>query len=173
MRHLFSILSAGMLCSVSFSQPTIDFDGYVVTVPAYLRLNDVLGSSNNMNHNSWIDVNRMRLRPVLNLSETGYIALEYEVVATYQSGILSLLDPSSVDRRQLVDLRWDIAKNDRWHIVHSVDRFFYRQQVGTFDISIGRQRIAWGSGSRSGTAARRTTGGSGSTRSECRPCLGC
>jgi hypothetical protein len=140
------ILTTSILCSISFSQAKIDFDGYVVNVPAYLRLNDLQASFQNVDQNYWIDVTRLRLRPTINLSETGYIALEYEAATTYQSGILKLLAPSSGNRRQLFDLSCDILKNDRWNVLQSIDRLYYRQQVVAFDISIGRQRIAWGSG---------------------------
>ncbi len=138
-----------LLCwsgSVSFAQPEVKVDGYVVNVPAYLRVNDALASLLNINQDNWMDVTRLRLRPTLNLSESGYLALEYETDATYLSGELVTLVPSSVNRHQLFDLSWDITTSDRWRVQHTIDRFYYRQQAGAFDISLGRQRIAWGSG---------------------------
>ncbi len=146
MKKYCFILVICVLCSISFSQPKVDLDGYIVNVPAYLRLNDALASLHNIDQNYWMDVTRIRLRPTLNLSENGYIALEYEVAATYHSGTIVFLAPSSVDYHQLFDLNWDIQKNNGWQILHNIDRLYYRQQVGDFDISIGRQRIAWGSG---------------------------
>jgi hypothetical protein len=128
------------------AQPKIDFDGYIVNVPAFLRLNKTLSLLHNIDQNIWMDVTRLRLRPTLNLSENGYIALEYEADGTYNSGTMLMLVPPSVNRHQLFDLSWDLRNSDRWQFIHGIDRFYYRQQVGAFDISIGRQRIAWGSG---------------------------
>ncbi len=139
-------LLTGLLCSSSLAQPHIALDGYVVNVPAYLRLNNVLASLFSIDQNYWTDITRLRLRPTLSFSENGFVALEYEADATYLSGNLLMLVPSSVNRHQLFNLSWDIHQSGRWHILHTVDRLFYRQRVGAFDLSIGRQRIAWGSG---------------------------
>ncbi len=146
MKTLCFGLLVGAFSSTSFSQPDVRMDGYVVTVPAYLRLNDDLASLFNIDHNNWMDVTRIRLRPMLNLSETGYVALEYEMDATYLSGQDVTLVPLSVNRHQLFDLSWDIESSARWRVQHTIDRLYYRQQAGAFDFSIGRQRIAWGSG---------------------------
>ncbi len=146
MKHLILILIPGTLGTAAFSQPTLDCDGYFVTVPAFMRVNDMLASVDNADRNSWMQVNRVRIRPILNISETGFIALEWETDALYQVGKAGLPELTFTGRHQLVDLSWDPVANDRWHIVHTVDRLYYRQQLGAFDITVGRQRIAWGSG---------------------------
>jgi len=140
------ILSTCIFYSISISQAGFDFNGYIVNVPAYLKLNELLASAQRVKQECVIDITRLLLRPTLNLSESGYFALEYEASATYQSETYSSIVPTSVNRRQLFDLNWDIKKEKRWYIQHGIDRFYYRQQVGIVDVSFGRQRIAWGSG---------------------------
>ena len=146
MKTWYSIVLLSLLGGSLFAQPRFDFDGYMVNVPAYLRLNETLSSFFTVDRSSWVDVTRLRFRPTMHWSENGYFALEYEADATYHSQSMLMLVPEAVDRHQLFDLSRDLEKSERWQIMHSIDRLYLRQEVGVFDISLGRQRIAWGSG---------------------------
>ncbi|MFQ5798231.1 MAG: hypothetical protein ACE5H0_05995 [Bacteroidota bacterium] len=48
--------------------------------------------------------------------------------------------------RQTVDLRWDPVRSIHFTVSHFVDRFYLRQSFNFGNITIGRQRIAWGTG---------------------------
>ena len=146
MKISFTILQLGLLSSTLFAQPKFDLDGYVVNVPACLRLNETLSSLFALDRNSWMDVSRLRMRPMMHWSENGYFALEYEADLTYQSEPMLRLVPAAAGRREYFDLSWELEKSDRWQMMHGIDRLYLRQELGVFDISVGRQRIAWGSG---------------------------
>jgi hypothetical protein len=48
--------------------------------------------------------------------------------------------------RQIVNLRWTIVENDRFTLIHFIDRLVYRQRFDFGQLSVGRQRISWGTG---------------------------
>src|SRR5512137_1500198 len=131
-----------MLASVrpSAGQWDPSFSGYVLTLPAYLRLPGEspggTGSpdSSELSRNQFMDVTRLRLKPSLALPWNGLLELEYEM-----AGIVQSTDqPVTVERkeigRQLFDLRWTIAETDHYSLIHFIDRLVYRQRFGFGEI---------------------------------------
>jgi len=122
------------------------FSGYVVTMPAYLRLNPDLAGSSGLDQNQLANVTRLRLRPSLSLPWDALLEIEYEMSGLIQSTDQPLLVESNDIGRQVFDLRWTIAESDHYAVIHFIDRLVYRQRLPVGELAIGRQRISWGTG---------------------------
>ncbi|MFZ0456013.1 MAG: hypothetical protein WCE54_23300 [Ignavibacteriaceae bacterium] len=97
-------------------------------------------------NNQFLNLNRLRLKPEADLWANARINVEYEIDALYSEKNL-LFDLSSVSTsRQLFNLKWDLINEGNYKVSHYFDRLYFRQDFNWGNISIGRQRIAWGSG---------------------------
>ena len=105
------------------------FSGYVVTMPAYLRLNPDLAGSSGLDQNQLANVTRLRLRPSLSLPWDALLEIEYEMSGLIQSADQPLLVESKDIGRQVFDLRWTIAEGDHYAVIHFIDRLVYRQRM--------------------------------------------
>jgi hypothetical protein len=47
---------------------------------------------------------------------------------------------------QVVDLTWNPVNRQKLTVLHTIDRLYLRQWFGLGDLTLGRQRIAWGTG---------------------------
>ena len=139
---LFLIISS----SLTFSQVDINFSGYVVELPVYMIMKNYPAIIPFPSENQFLNLNRIRLKPEVDLWQDARINIEYEMDALYSQKNL-LYDLSSVStNRQLVNLRWEFVNSGNYKITHYFDRLYFRQDFGWGNISIGRQRISWGSG---------------------------
>ena len=139
-----ALITAGLLLPAStFAQCSMD--GYVVTFPTVLQQQPLLAQLVGANEQVFAELTRLRLRPSVDLSPSTYVRLEYELSASYLSTAASFLAPSAA-RGQLADLTWDLSTGRRWTVQHGIDRLFLKSMVGSVDLTIGRQRIAWGAG---------------------------
>ncbi len=132
--------------SQSFAQVEFDFSGYVVNLPIYQKTNSTISAFINLDESIYLDLTRLRLRPTAYPSANTTIVLEYEINPLYQSS--SILFAASSDRtnRQNYDLRWTPVSEKNFTLSHFVDRFYLRHALRKADITIGRQRISWGTG---------------------------
>jgi hypothetical protein len=139
---LFLIISSNL----TFSQVDINFSGYVVELPVYMIMKNYPVIIPFPSENQFLNLNRIRLKPEFDLWQDARINIEYEIDALYSEKNL-LFDLSSVStNRQLVNLRWELVNSGNYKITHYFDRLYFRQDFGWGNISIGRQRISWGSG---------------------------
>ena len=147
MKHIVLITFIIIISSyLSFPQTDFNFSGYVVELPVYMIMKDYPAIFGFPANNQFINLNRIRLKPELNLWENARIDAEYEVDALYSQKNL-LFDLSSVStNRQIVDLKWNIINEGNYKVSHYFDRLYFRQDFSWGNISVGRQRIAWGSG---------------------------
>ena len=147
MKHIVLITFIIIISSyLSFPQADFNFSGYVVELPVYMIMKDYPAIFGFPANNQFINLNRIRLKPELNLWENARIDAEYEVDALYSQKNL-LFDLSSVStNRQIVDLKWNIINEGNYKVSHYFDRLYFRQDFSWGNISVGRQRIAWGSG---------------------------
>ena len=138
----FIIISSGL----SFPQTDLNFTGYVVEMPVYMIMKNYPAFIPFPVNNQFLNLNRMRFKPELDLWENARINVEYEIDALYSEKNL-LFDLSSVStNRQLFNLKWDIINKGNYKVTHYFDRLYFRQDFSWGNISIGRQRISWGSG---------------------------
>ena len=139
---LFLIASSNLI----FPQVDFNFSGYVVELPVYMIMKKYPAFLPFPVKNQFLNLNRIRLKPEIDLWENARINVEYEMDALYSEKNL-LFDLSSVStNRQLFNLKWDIIKKENFKVTHYFDRLYLRQDFDWGNISIGRQRIQWGTG---------------------------
>ncbi|MCU0454107.1 MAG: hypothetical protein MUE68_10655 [Bacteroidetes bacterium] len=144
MRRLSAIIAAWLLLP-SLAPAQWSLDGYVVTFPMALHQQPLLAGLLGAEEQSFAELTRLRLRPSVELSPSTFVRLEYELSASYFSSTGALLAPSA-SRGQVADLTWDLHSSGRWTFLHGIDRFFLKTMAGSIDLTLGRQRIAWGAG---------------------------
>lgn len=120
-------------------------DGYIVTFPTSVHMQPDLANLTGSSNSSFVGITRARLRPTVDVTSSTYVRLEYEAAATYTSSS-SALFASNTPRGQVVDLTWTVHDDLSWDVLHGIDRLFVKTMVGNVDLTLGRQRIAWGAG---------------------------
>jgi len=140
------LLSSLWFASPASAQIEFQFNGYVATFPIYQQLNSTVGIFLGVPEKQFLDISRFRLRPSLTVGEDGFFMLEYEANAAYSSApLLYSVLPQAIDK-QVVDLSWNLVQSPRWTVTHFVDRLYYQHSTNIVDLTIGRQRISWGTG---------------------------
>ncbi|MFA6439713.1 MAG: hypothetical protein WCX28_10435 [Bacteriovoracaceae bacterium] len=131
--------------SIVYAQPALTFSGYVVTFPAVTTLDPTIASLTGDAERRLINSSRVRLRPAIDIDENSFIRLEWEAAIAYTStgtsGTPNMDIPGQMQR-----LIWNPVNGQRWSVFHSIDRLFFRTMTGDIEWTLGRQRIAWGSG---------------------------
>ncbi len=128
------------------AQTDFRFNGYFVTIPVYQKVEPSVGALFSVREDQFLEVSRLRLRPSLSLWEKGYLMLEYEVSAAYSTSSLLSQQVQPADNQHLADLTWHPIQSSHWTVTHFVDRLYFRQSADVLDVTIGRQRISWGTG---------------------------
>lgn len=90
------------------------------------------------------DVNRLRLKLEGNFSESLSAAFHYEVKALPKMGFFTSSNLLTQDN--VLNLDWTISDTLDYFVGHSLDRAFITYTAGETDTTVGRQRIAWGTG---------------------------
>jgi hypothetical protein len=146
--RLISCLASAILFlnTFTFAQIEFNFSGYAVELPVY----SIAKKQNQIPffqmEDRFLNLSRLRLRPVIYLWDGARINLEHETNLFY-SNKESILDfITNENRRQLFELKWQPVKKEKLTITHFIDRFYLKQEFDWGDITIGRQRISWGSG---------------------------
>ncbi len=143
------ILSA-LLASLSAeiqAQYKFTFSGYAENLPATELSNQNLAYYYNSDKTQFLDLTRVRLRPSLSLWKNARIEGEYEADGLYYSSanVLSITKGGKTNR-QLFDLSWTPVNNKNYTLRHFIDRLYFRQDLNKLSVTVGRQRIAWGTG---------------------------
>ena len=130
-----------------FAQYDFTFSGYINQMPIYEKANDQLSSLFKIDSQLYLDLNRIRLRPTLNLWSGARVAMEYEIASLYYNSSTPLLTISNnKTNRQIIDLNWNLLNEKNFLINHYIDRLYFQQNFNFGSFSVGRQRIAWGTG---------------------------
>jgi hypothetical protein len=140
------LLLAIAMLGRAHSQTEFQFSGYIVNLPIYQTQSTITSQSTSADQKSVIDLTRVRIRPTVYFGEGSSICLEHETTILYDNGTSSALEIAQVLRRQAVSLRWDVVKEPHFVLSHFVDRLYFRQNLASSNLVIGRQRISWGTG---------------------------
>ncbi|MCB9090181.1 MAG: hypothetical protein H6628_17935 [Calditrichae bacterium] len=128
------------------AQPAWEFSGYLVNLPVY-QDNPSGPLYMTFPEQTFLNLTRLRLRPTLNLGDRTRIALEHEVTALYRTDVLPLYQQAAdITNRQRFDWRWYPLQEDYLTVSHFIDRLYVWHEFDFGEITIGRQRVAWGSG---------------------------
>jgi len=93
-----------------------------------------------------INISRIRIKPEIRLGSNTRLATAYEINFLARNNDISFMPPSGKNFRQLVDLTWNPVNSEDIFLLHTIDRLYLKHQTETFEITIGRQRISWGTG---------------------------
>lgn len=94
--------------------------------------------------NQTMDVSRLRLKLEGNLNESLFAAFHYEVKLLPQLALFSGLN--QFNQNDVLNLDWTISNTPSYFVGHSLDRAYFTYSAGQTDVTVGRQRIAWGTG---------------------------
>lgn len=143
------LLCISMLLFPALSAAQIDYEitGYITDLPIYQRNNEYFSEQSGMDRNNFVNVNRVRIRPQIYLGHRSRVNIEYEIASLYFNS------PSQFNRlssgktnRQITDLSWNAVNRDKLVLNHFIDRLYFRYGFDFGNITIGRQRISWGTG---------------------------
>ncbi len=125
------------------AQTEWNFSGYLSNLPVYQAgMKDFLGSGRSLA----LDLNRLRLRPTFYWGENTRIHLEYEIDALYQQNAGLLFALPQKTNRQRFNWRWQPVAKAHIMLIHYIDRLYLRRDFSFGNLTIGRQRVAWGTG---------------------------
>jgi hypothetical protein len=148
MNKSYQILLILLLFAMSsFSQVEYDISGYFVNYPVYQKSNKVLSKLLGLKKDVFLDLSRLRIRPVLYIAENSRINLEYELntfYRNYNNGFVSF--SSTQSRNQVFDMSWELTNSNHFTITHFIDRLYFKHSFEFGNLTLGRQRIAWGTG---------------------------
>lgn len=133
--------------SVVFPQAEFEFSGYFSEMPVYQNLDKQLAENYGIKRDIYMNLSRVRLRPVIYFFEDTRVNLEYEaaLLAFNSTGSFDIGNAGKTDR-QIVNLSATPVKEEHYRLNHFIDRLYIRQSFAFGNLIVGRQRIQWGSG---------------------------
>jgi hypothetical protein len=134
------------IAQTACAQYELSLTGYVVDLPVYQRMNELIPLLTGGDRDQILNVTRIRLRPTMTLWENARLEFEYEMTASYHSSVLLMSLQQDEPRRQVVKLTWQVLQEEHVTLLHFVDRLAFTQRSGNTEFVIGRQRISWGTG---------------------------
>jgi len=144
------ILLLILAATPAFGISAPEITGYVYEMPSYSgsSLISFPGLPEYEIPTNAANLTRLRLRPVLETGEDSRLEVHYEADIFYSEETGPLFKQYSGDKtkRQALDLNWLIYNKGNFVVNHFIDRFYYRKSFDWGDLTVGRQRIAWGTG---------------------------
>ncbi len=128
------------------AQLDLRFNGYVLDMPIYQHFDSDLAALFNTSAEQFVNLTRLRLRPVLYLDNNNSLHLEYEVLALVGSEQATFNGELTTPRRQAVDLMWQPVEEEHLTLRHYIDRLYYKVNASFGQLVLGRQRVSLGSG---------------------------
>jgi len=127
-------------------QPEFGFSGYFVDFPAFQWSKSRVAQLFKTEERQFANVTRTRLRPSLTLWTDAQLSLDYELSISYHPSTRLFQGETEENKRQVVDLTVRSIDDGRWTVLSFVDRLHFKQGFGFGDMTVGRQRISWGTG---------------------------
>ncbi len=135
-----------LLSGDSLARQELTFSGYVADFPVAEQMQSGVAQLLNTDRQQFLNTTRVRLRPALSLWTDAELSMEYEIAALYGSASTKQLLQPGQNSRQVVNLSATLVDENHWNITHFIDRLQIRQGLSFADFTVGRQRIAWGTG---------------------------
>lgn len=141
------IFTALILSSVSFGQIDFEFSGYVDEFPMIQFIPQKLSRIYGVDKSFALNLLRIRVRPVIYLSENDRINIEAESDIIYYQNITGFFSANAdLSPRQVVNMKWLLKDDKNISALNFIDRLYYRRGFDWGNVIIGRQRISWGTG---------------------------
>lgn len=127
------------------AQPDFQISGYALNMTIYQPATDLKIVKLD---DQYFNLTRLRIKPSLNFGYNARIDLHYEINSLYMNkSSFGIFDLNSVsNRRQIVDLNWNVINNNNLITNHYIDRLSVRHEMNWGNVEIGRQRISGGTG---------------------------
>lgn len=127
----------------AISQSKLSFDGYLLNLSIIQLKRSPIS---NYGHNYLQNIDRLRLRPEIYLSDHVNFSIEQETFIHYKNLGEFFSERYKNIKGQLFDLHFTLINNRLWQVTHFVDRMYMKINLEKISITFGRQRIAWGTG---------------------------
>lgn len=125
---------------------SLKFSGYFADFVIYQKIKDDFAVRFGLDKNLFLNFGRIRLRPEFEYEWGGGVYVEYEIDALYNSSNLFFNFAEIGTRRQILKLRWNLANGSKFSTFHFIDRLYFKKDFGNLNLTLGRQRISWGTG---------------------------
>lgn len=132
-----------VLFNPALAQIEADFSGYLLDLPIYQKNRlELPGSKQDV----LLNLTRLRLRPTVYFGGNSRIALEWEITTLLQNAPALIASTPDKTNRQTFDWRWYPVQKEHITVSHFIDRLYFRQDFRFGNLTIGRQRVSWGTG---------------------------
>ncbi len=140
---IFTFLSGFVKAEIDFN-----INGYLYNMSIYQNLNQSYKELeiDAHNENVFLNLTRLRIRPVLNLWDGARLEMHHETNLLFSDFSSPLLVNPEKTNRQTIKLNWKLMSNNSIILTHFIDRFYFKQSFENASLVIGRQNISWGSG---------------------------
>lgn len=129
------------------AQIEYDITDYVVDMPIVQLSPKALADQFGIDKSSIMNLTRLRLKPEIYFSDYSRVNIEYEIASLYLSSASPLpITGGGKTNRQIVELSWSPVSENNFLLNHYIDRLYFRTDFDWGNISVGRQRISWGTG---------------------------
>ncbi len=138
---VLAALSIGFSVGVSAQDNTFQLHGYFKNL-------GIVSSSAFSDETRFLDISRLRTKGIATLGSNvrTEVWLDTEVLGGSFIGTVDFDIGRELDRREWLDLDWELASADRFRVEQRVFRAFTSVYVGPITATLGRQRVAWGTG---------------------------
>ncbi len=145
--YLLSLVLLGSSFNIISAQVDYDFSGYVNNFSIYQKFNKSLADQFELDDSQFLNLSRARLRPVFYLNDNLRINIEYEIVSLYRNTSSELFQSKQQkSSRQLFDWTWTPVNESKYSLTHFIDRLYFKYAFENGNVTIGRQRVSWGTG---------------------------
>ncbi len=144
-----SLIIAALFLSANIvaAQSLLDFEGYVQNYPIVQFVPEEFSKIFGIPQTLLMDYTRVRLKPTLRIGAGAWLRLEAESDLLIYKDLSDFLAVNSQKtNRQLINLKWLLKNNKNLLMLNFIDRLYIRKIFPFGRITIGRQRIQWGTG---------------------------
>jgi len=136
-----SVQIALFVSTLSSQELSLGFSGYAKNLT--IRSNSIL-----TNDSFILNISRLRTKGILDIGSRNHteIWLDTEVLAGDFLNTLEYRFSENAERPTFVDLDWDLKKGNKYRARQALFRAFTTFYFGNAELTLGRQRIAWGTG---------------------------
>jgi len=138
---LISFFQVAFFADLCAQNVFLGFSGYAKNLT--IRSNSIL-----TNNSFLLNVSRLRAKGILDFGRRNHIEiwLDTELLAGDFLNTLEFELSEEAERPTFVDLDWNLTKGNNYQARQSLFRAFTTFYFGNAELTLGRQRIAWGTG---------------------------
>ncbi len=138
---LVAVIGCGLSVEAKAQDNVFDFRGYFKNL-------GILSSSAFSGETRFLDISRLRTKGIAAFGSNirSEVWLDTEVLMGSFIGTVDFDIGRELDRREWLDLDWQLASAHRFRMEQRIFRAFASVYAGPVTATLGRQRVAWGTG---------------------------